>query len=214
MRVISGVARGRRLSAPPKTAGIRPITDRGKESLFNILGQHVVDADFLDLFAGTGSVGIEALSRGAASTIFVDKSHAAISLVRRNLEHTGLGDTAQVIRGDAFRFLQACNARFRFIFVAPPQYQGLWDRVMRDLDTAPARLEPGGTIIVQIDPSEYQHLPLSSYVLQQRRSYSNVMFCFYGHRSESGDKLQRQGSEPQQVDDRDRGCVKADTIDR
>ncbi len=106
MRVVTGEAKGRRLKAP-KTAGTRPIIDRVKTALFDILSTRVEEARFLDLFAGTGSVGIEALSRGAAHATFIEMSYTVLKLVRENLKITGLGDRAETLHADAFKFLQA-----------------------------------------------------------------------------------------------------------
>src|SRR5437773_8468965 len=105
MRVVTGEAKGRRLKGP-KTIGTRPIIERVKQALFNILSVHVEDARFLDLFAGTGSVGIEALSRGAARATFIEMNHKVLALVRENLQITGLADRAETIHADAFKFLQ------------------------------------------------------------------------------------------------------------
>ncbi|GAC1349351.1 MAG: 16S rRNA (guanine(966)-N(2))-methyltransferase RsmD [Ktedonobacteraceae bacterium] len=108
MRVVTGEAKGRKLKGP-KTAGTRPIIDRVKQALFNILSTRVEDARFLDLFAGTGSVGIEALSRGAASATFIELNHKVLALVRENLQITGLSDRAVTLHADAFKFLQAAQ---------------------------------------------------------------------------------------------------------
>ncbi len=106
MRVVSGQAKGRRLKSP-RTAGTRPILDRVKTALFDILSTRVEDARFLDLFAGTGGVGIEALSRGAASATFIELNAGVLKLVRENLQITGLAEGAETLHTDAFKFLQA-----------------------------------------------------------------------------------------------------------
>jgi 16S rRNA (guanine966-N2)-methyltransferase len=106
MRVVSGEAKGRKLKSP-KTLGTRPILDRVKTALFDILSTRVEDACFLDLFAGTGGVGIEALSRGAASATFIEMNAGVLKLMRENLQITGLIDRAKIMHGDAFKFLQA-----------------------------------------------------------------------------------------------------------
>ncbi|TFH40350.1 MAG: 16S rRNA (guanine(966)-N(2))-methyltransferase RsmD, partial [Lysobacterales bacterium] len=103
MRVITGMAKGRRLLAVPGD-GTRPITDRVKESLFDILAGDVEGSVWLDLFAGTGGVGIEALSRGAEHVVFVDKMRKAVDVLRKNLEITQLADSARVHCTDAFRY--------------------------------------------------------------------------------------------------------------
>ena len=134
LRVIAGTARGRKLRSVPGNI-TRPITDRGKEALFNILAPDLDEAAFLDLFAGTGSVGIEALSRGAAYARFIDKHPQAISTVRANLKSTGLADKADVKRMDALRLLNTTPERaFDYIFIAPPQYKDIWKRALLALD--------------------------------------------------------------------------------
>jgi len=104
MRVISGSAKGRTLKSPGEAT--RPITDRVKENLFNILGSHVVDANVLDLFAGAGNVGIEALSRGARHATFVELDREALRAIYQNLELTGLADLAKVAKVDVFKFIR------------------------------------------------------------------------------------------------------------
>src|SRR5690242_9077722 len=135
MRVVTGEAKGRKLKAP-KTAGTRPIIDRVKTALFDILSTRVEDARFLDLFAGTGSVGIEALSRGASSATFIEMSHSVLKLVRENLKITGLADRAETIHADAFKFLQKCQDEYDIIYVAPPQYHEMAARALAILDTS------------------------------------------------------------------------------
>src|SRR5713226_10162420 len=112
MRVVSGQAKGRRLKSP-RTAGTRPILDRVKTALFDILSTRVEDARFLDLFAGTGGVGIEALSRGAASATFIEMNAGVLKLVRENLQITGLAEGAETLHTDAFKFLQAHSGERR-----------------------------------------------------------------------------------------------------
>jgi len=184
MRVISGTAKGHHLRSVPGDS-TRPITDRAKESLFNILGDFVVGARVLDLFAGTGAVGIEALSRGATEAVFIDKSTAALQVIRANLEHTRLAERAAVLRADAFKYLAGpIAAPFDLIYVAPPQYHGLWADALRALDARPAwlRAEPGqdsGVAVVQIHPREYEELPLRALVQYDQRKYGSTLLCFY-----------------------------------
>jgi 16S rRNA (guanine966-N2)-methyltransferase len=178
VRVIAGKAKGRRLRSVPGDIA-RPITDRAKESLFNILGDEVVDALFLDLFAGTGSVGIEALSRGAQRAVFVERSRRAIETIKENLKTTGLAAQAEVIRDDVFRFLARKPAdRFDLIYIAPPQYKGLWAETLLALDGR-GFLTEGGLAIAQIYPKEYQDLELKSLSLADQRKYGSTMLCFY-----------------------------------
>jgi 16S rRNA (guanine(966)-N(2))-methyltransferase RsmD len=191
MRVIAGIAKGHRLQSVPGDT-TRPITDRVKESLFNILGASIVDAFVLDLFAGTGAVGIEALSRGADHVVFVDKSAVALRTVRQNLEHTRLLERATILRGDAFKYLTGPIERpFDLIYIAPPQYHEWWRQALSILDAQPAWLdhmsEEGGIAIAQIHPREYQALPLRNLVEYDQRKYGSTQLCFYGLRSMMGD---------------------------
>jgi 16S rRNA (guanine966-N2)-methyltransferase len=167
VRVITGSAKGRRLLSVPGT-GTRPVTDRVKESLFDILGADVEDSTWLDLFAGTGSIGIEALSRGARHVVFIDKAHQAVATIRRNLELTGLMSQSELIRGDALRYIAQAGlgTRFDYIYVAPPQYEGLWATSLHALDDHPL-LAPQGEVVVQIHPRERVPIALPSLALWQ-----------------------------------------------
>src|SRR5258707_8071608 len=140
MRVVTGTAKGRKLKGP-KTPGTRPIIDRVKTALFDILSWRVEDARFLDLFAGTGGVGIEALSRGAASATFIEMSLSIVKLIRENLSITGLSTRSEVLHMDSFRFLQnhatpaeknlgASVRAYDMIYIAPPQYQEMAARAL------------------------------------------------------------------------------------
>lgn len=177
-RVISGKAKGRRLKLVPGDT-TRPIMDRVKESLFNILGD-VNGTRWLDLFAGTGQVGIEALSRGAVEAVFVDNARAAIQTIRDNLEHTGLTTGATVIQADSFTYLRdSTDQPFDIIYVAPPQYKDIWQKALTVIDTSRRHLTGEGMVIAQIDPREYRELALSSLELIDKRRYGNTLLCFY-----------------------------------
>jgi len=178
MRVIAGKAKGRKLHAVPGP-GTRPMTDRAKSALFSILSEDVVDARFLDLFAGTGQVGIEALSRGAARAVFVEMNHAALRVIHNNLALTGLASLAEVTRDDVFHYLSTPPQPFDYVYVAPPQYRGLWIQTLRVLDALPGWLKQDGWVIAQINPLEYEALPLNNFVLFDQRKYGSVMLCFY-----------------------------------
>jgi len=192
MRVVTGEAKGRKLKGP-RTPGTRPIIDRVKTALFDILSVRVEDARFLDLFAGTGSVGIEALSRGAASATFIEMNYSVLQLVRENLKITGLADRAETLRTDAFKFLQlytpesqslpgSQKREYDIIYVAPPQYQGMAARALQLLDAS--RLLPDtGLVIVQIHPKErpvVAAVPLTRLVLTDERRYGSTLLMFYG----------------------------------
>ncbi len=178
MRVISGSAKGVQLQAVPGS-GTRPITDRVKEAVFNILGDTIVNSQVLDLFAGTGSVGIEALSRGAKQAVFVEKHPKALATIRTNLRRTALGADARVVRADVFKFLVRTPQPFDLIYVAPPQYQALWSKALLALDAVPGWLSAEGLVIVQIFPKEFEPLSLTSLRLSEQRKYGSTLLCFY-----------------------------------
>lgn len=190
MRVISGSARGRKLKSP-KSSETRPIMDRVKTALFDILAPEIIGMRVLDLFAGVGSVGIEALSRGAASATFVERSPEAFRLVRENLALTNLSDRAEVLRTDAFAYLQqaaASGRRYDLVYVAPPQYEGLARQALAQLDAAPLT-EPDGLVIVQIHPQErgeLDNLPLKRLWRYDERKYGSTLLLFYTDDSEDG----------------------------
>lgn len=179
LRIIAGVARGRRLKPVPGDT-TRPITDRTKESLFNILGADIEGASLLDLFAGTGSVGIEALSRGAAFVRFIDKERQAVATVKANLNSTGLAAGGEVVNQDAFRLLDSTPDRaFDYIYIAPPQYKELWRRALERLDANPGWLTGDAWVIVQIHPVEYAPLELAYLAEFDNRKYGSTRLVFY-----------------------------------
>lgn len=191
MRVIAGVAKGRKLKSP-NTPDTRPILDRVKTSLFDILAGDVVDARVLDLFAGAGQVGIEALSRGAASATFIELSPQVAQVVRENLALTRLEASAEVIRGDAFSFLRTARAQrriFDLIYVAPPQYLGMAAKALTLLDREPLT-EPGGLVITQTHPREradFDGLALTRLRRYDERVYGSTLLLFYEHTDQGGD---------------------------
>ena len=178
MRVIAGRAKGIQLQPVPGS-GTRPISDRVKESVFNILGNWIVGARVLDLFAGTGSVGIEALSRGAAEATFVERYPRAISVIRDNLRRTRLQAEAHIVQADVFRYLEGEPEGFDLIYIAPPQYQGLWKSTLLALEANPGWLQHHGLAIVQIFPKEYEPLSLVQLELTDERKYGSTLLCFY-----------------------------------
>lgn len=187
IRVIGGTAKGRKLKLVPGDT-TRPVRDIVKESLFNILGQWVRGSRWLDLFAGTGSVGIEALSRGAEYCLFLDRSWPAVNTIRENLAIADVEERAAVQRADAFDFLSDGSSddeeRFEVIYVAPPQYQGLWRDALEMIDAGPAWLYPDGIAVVQIDPREYEEVPLKHLRKYDERKYGKTLLCFYEYPGE------------------------------
>lgn len=179
LRVIAGKARGRRLRSVPGDS-TRPITDRAKEAIFNILAVDLPGSSWLDLFAGTGSVGIEALSRGADFVRFVDVKRLAIETIRTNLATTGLEHGTEVLRMDAFALLKRPADRvFEYVFIAPPQYKELWKRALISLDAHPDWLTGDAWVIVQIHPVEYEESLLQNLSEFDQRRYGSTLFVFF-----------------------------------
>jgi 16S rRNA (guanine966-N2)-methyltransferase len=182
MRVVGGSARGKTLLVVPGH-GTRPILDRVKTALFDVLRPRIEGLTMLDLFAGSGGVGIEALSQGAASCTFLDLGAKAVATIRKNLASTGLADRARVRHVDAFKFLKATDEAFDLIYVAPPQYKGLWVQALKSIAERPGliRCDPdtSGVVIVQIDPREYQALELGELREVRQKRYGNSLLAFY-----------------------------------
>lgn len=144
MRVITGTARGRKLQEP-KDMSVRPTTDMVKEAIFSIVQFDVPGRRVLDLFAGTGQLGIEALSRGARECVFVDSSPASLALVRKNLEICKM--QAPVIRADAASYLEHCG-KFDLVLMDPPYHDGLYDKILQNAFRFDI-LNDGGIILVE-----------------------------------------------------------------
>jgi len=178
-RVIAGTAKGHRLQLVPGDS-TRPITDKVKEALFNIIGPNIAAATFLDLFAGTGAVGIEALSRGAIHALFIELNRLALKTIHTNLAHTRLAQRATVRMMDAFDLLKSHpDQDYDYIFVAPPQYQGLWLKALQALDNHPSWLVPRTIVIVQIDPAEQEDILLKNLRDYDQRRYGKTLLWFF-----------------------------------
>lgn len=179
LRVISGEARGRKLKSVPGDT-TRPITDRAKEALFNILANDVIDSTWWDVFAGTGAVGIEALSRGAAFARFSDRERLAIDTIQSNLGLCRFEARAEIRRGDAFALLSAAPDRaFDYVYIAPPQYKEMWSKALTILDGNPAWLSDECEVIAQIDPKEYLSMELAHLAEFDQRRYGTTLLVFY-----------------------------------
>ncbi len=184
MRVIAGSAKKRLLKVPPGWKG-RPTADRVKEAIFNILGNLVIDSNFLDLFAGTGNVGIEALSRGARRAVFVEKDPRAAGTIVQNLRLSGLDSGSRVIAKDVFRALDELakeekirGQSFNIVFLDPPYGRGFEVPVIgKVLDLA--LLTPGGLIIAE--SSKRENLPdqISGLPLVRQERYGDTLISFY-----------------------------------
>jgi 16S rRNA (guanine966-N2)-methyltransferase len=178
-RIISGTARGIHLKGVPGNI-TRPITDRVKEALFNILGIDIRHSSFLDLFGGTGSVGIEALSRGADHVRFIDVNQAAVRVIKDNLVLTRLQKNADVVQMDAFKFLQKPpDEVYDYVYIAPPQYKELWKQALINLESNPGWLAEDAWVMVQIDPIEYEEVELTLLKEFDKRKYGSTLLVFY-----------------------------------
>lgn len=191
MRIISGFAKGRKLYTPQNDKVIRPTADRAKEALFNIISDKVESAKILDLFAGTGALGIEALSRGAAAATFVDNGREALKLIEKNiaillqsLPQSSECPAIDVIKSDILRFnfrsgrLKIALDAVDIIFMDPPYSKGFVEKVLRKLDQAPD-CKPEMLFIAEERSSEKPPQDLSSFSLIDQRRYGDTVFWIY-----------------------------------
>ncbi|MGI5976456.1 MAG: 16S rRNA (guanine(966)-N(2))-methyltransferase RsmD [Candidatus Limivicinus sp.] len=174
MRVITGTARGRKLETP-ENYDIRPTTDMVKEATFNIVQFDIEGRKVLDLFAGTGQLGIECLSRGAESAVFVDQSGDAVKIVRDNLKSCGL--TGTVIQMDACSFLRSCG-KFDLIFVDPPYDSNLYEEVLEIINSVDI-LSDGGIIICEACRNRALPEMAEPYRKAREYNYGKVKLCKY-----------------------------------
>jgi 16S rRNA (guanine966-N2)-methyltransferase len=180
MRVVGGSLRGRVIAGPTSSA-IRPTADRLRESLFNILvhayGDPVTGARVLDLFSGTGALGIEALSRGAAFVLFIDQSAEACALLRENVTALGLGGKSRIFRRDATKLGSVHPVEpFSIAFLDPPYGQGLAQAALAAARTG-GWLLPGALIVVE-EAAKAQFTAPEGFQERERRSYDDTEFVF------------------------------------
>ncbi len=180
MRVISGTAGGRKLHSPDGDA-VRPTTDQVKEAIFNIIQFDLEGRRVLDLFAGSGQMGIEALSRGAREAVFTDSSRASIALVRENLRLCGL--KGKVLLTDALQFLQK-GGKFDIIFIDPPYDAGLYDDVLARIN-AVDNLTEGGIIICELRAGTALPQMCPPYRLLREKRYGRVAVALFTRDADS-----------------------------
>jgi 16S rRNA (guanine966-N2)-methyltransferase len=179
MRIIGGTARGRKLVGP-SSEGTRPLSDRAREALFNILGPGIRGERVLDLFAGTGAVGLEALSRGALSATFVEQDRAALADIKANLAALGFADQGSAVAGDALGFVRRTREQFDVVFAGPPQWNDLWSTTLQAVDQRDEVLADGGLLITQLDPSEDTGDPeLTVLARVDERTYGRTRLLFH-----------------------------------
>lgn len=178
MRVITGTARGRRLSVCPGNA-VRPTPDRVKEALFSIIQFQVEGRRVLDLFAGSGQLGIEALSRGAKEAVFVDAASGPAAVVARNLESTGLADRARVEHMDFASYLAEDCGTFDLAFLDPPYRTGL---LQRSLPLVAGHMNAGGTIVCENPTDESLPEAAGDFVRGRSYRYGKIALTLYKHK--------------------------------
>jgi len=186
MRIIAGLAKGVRLAPVP--AGTRPMADRVREGLFSSLGEQVMGASVLDLFAGTGAVGIEALSRGAARALFVDSAPAAVKTIRENLRRTKLERLASVRRLDALAAVRQKPGEFGVVFVDPP-YRIYPEYLKALLDEIAGQSVVATDGLVVLSRETKSHMPVIplNWPSERRLSYGDAIVLVYkAHRGPGG----------------------------
>ena len=181
MRIISGLAGRTVLKVPP--GELRPTTDRVREALFSMLAPTLSGKRFLDLFAGSGAVGLEALSRGAVGTVFVDVDPNAVSTIRANTARTRLSEYANIIRNDVFTWLGSATGEFEFVFADPPYKHSDGDRdFFTDLlsdDRLPGLVVEGGRLIVESAAQTDFGVAIDHWKLLDKRTYGGSCLWFF-----------------------------------
>lgn len=180
MRVIAGTARGTRLRTLDGTDVTRPTVARVKEAMFSAVQFQISGARVLDLFAGSGQLGIEALSRGAAVCVFVDESRAAAAVVRANCEAAGVRDRAKVTNASASAYLASCRQAFDLILLDPPYRMGT---VQQILPLAERVLAPGGTVLAETEAGCALPDACGALTLARRYQYGTVWVARYEKRA-------------------------------
>ena len=177
MRVITGKARGVVLKTPTGMT-TRPTTDRVKEALFSIIQFEIPGAAVLDLFGGTGQLGIEALSRGAKSAVFVDAGEPACRLIRENLQRTRLEADAKVIRSDYLAYLNRCKEKFQIIFLDPPYAEVFLENALKCI-TEIDILQSGGIIVAERPLGKDLPWEFEGYTRSKDYKYGNTLLTVY-----------------------------------
>ena len=177
MRIIAGAYKGRRLESAPGQQ-VRPTTDRVKEALFSMIEGHLSGARVIDLFAGSGSLGLEALSRGAERCWFCDLSPDSIRVLLKNVAHCGAGNKAEILKRDFRAFLMGFAGKADLIFLDPPYGENLWDEAMR-LISSREILEEGGILVLEHPRSMDFPLDYFGYTKIKERRYGTVVLSIF-----------------------------------
>ena len=177
MRIISGEHKGRRLVGG-KRAGLRPTADRVKESIFNVLQKEVAGKRVLDIFAGAGTLGIEALSRGAESVTFVDASRQSISILKKNLHDLNLEGKSTILRLDGLEALGKLKQKFHLVFADPPYLEGLVQRIVDSVARSEV-LEKDGILILEHHKKEKFSFSQESLAVLKQKRFGDTMISFF-----------------------------------
>ena len=177
MRVITGKARGVTLKTPDGLQ-TRPTTDRVKEALFSVIQFDIPGANVLDLFGGTGQLGIEALSRGAKQAVFIDESDKACKLIRENLKRTKLEQQGSVLRSDYMAYLARCNEKFNLIFLDPPYAEVFLENALKRI-TEIDILQSGGIIVTERPLGKELFFEFQGYTRSKDYKYGNTLVTLY-----------------------------------
>lgn len=176
MRIISGKYKGRQLNAS-KDRSIRPTTNKIKEYIFNLLDDAVLDANVLDLFSGSGGLGIEALSRGAARATFVDVAQSSLKVLRRNLAHIKVTEQCRVVRRDAVDFLRVNKAPFDLIFVDPPFPWGAFEKLLPRAFTE-KNLAEDGILVMENERSHEIDWESENFQILRQKQFDRSIISF------------------------------------
>ncbi|MFY2557854.1 16S rRNA (guanine(966)-N(2))-methyltransferase RsmD [Corallococcus terminator] len=182
MRIVSGSAKGRAIAGPKSTSlHIRPTADRVRETIFNVLGQFLDGQRVLDLYAGTGALGLEALSRGAGNVVLVDQDREAQALCRQNTDALGFASQVELLAQPVVRALESLrrrNERFELIFADPPYAARVVETVLEGV-TGAALLAPSGMLVVEHDKREGAPDAHAGLTLEDQRRFGDTLVSFY-----------------------------------
>lgn len=185
MRIISGIAKGHKL-LPPASMVTRPTLDRVKESIFDIIQNEVPYSDVLDAFAGTGSLGLEAVSRGAKKCVLIDQNPETYGLLRENVENLEFDDKCETINMDSYNALETLgnkNKKFDLIFIDPPYSKNMIPPAV-DIISNKNMLKKEGFIVTKVDSEEQIYEGNKSIVLTRYKKYGNTTICFYRYKED------------------------------
>ena len=182
MRIIAGNLKGRQLYTPADRR-IRPTSDKVKEALFNMAAFYLEDAVVVDLFSGTGNLGIEAISRGAKRTYFCDKSRSSITLICKNIEHCGVSEKAVLLQGDFEKTLDKIPEAADLILLDPPYKKGLLHKCLEKIQQLEL-LREDGIIIAEHGSDQELEDSIFNFVKEKEKKYGTIVLSLYKHKNE------------------------------